>query len=764
MASDKDNMDAKGEVLIGPYIEDESVLLDCIQCGSSADQCDCVDEAVAIDDDLNCDDTGESLITFSDAFHCDLRDENGDTNLPERSLKQIINDDSLDDSLDDKLCEFEFNKLDEPCEPDEYKFDDDDLDECFFEDAILDELDYEDASLDELDYEDEIGCIIESSLAPSKFELFNNEAFILTYRHARSSVVFTEHATKDDLPAMERLIDRATEFFEAVSDFKDFQAKWLDDEVRAITAFNTTNSAREIIYISQRLDYRLAHRIGKANTFTVYDIFGAIRGLIIAGPLNFTERKLSEKGLTVANMPMIMVARLSPTVQNKPRNYLEPPMPEAPPTRKTADLGTIGRKISDISSNDPFYIKIDYEKVNDFDYSTYAHTSRRRSFGNEVEPVTKPQFERVWLSGTQFFKSGFFKHMSKSSFNKDLVNDSFLFSDEFFSKFCLLSNRSVELTLSNIHGVEDCFILALQSQDQKFTSGFLFEANPDVRIFLNEKSLTIKTQAADYPDLDANPSLSQLITNGWTVDTSFDIWNPDCHYHEKLDGTKTEMVSHWLWIAVMEQYFSTEKMSSKCLKSNKVYQSSFIKNAKVNVNAIRDRANYFESSTAYITSTKQRNRFGDIKRSYEKVSVSTFNMTNFSFPVGSPLFDIICHDVSGEYAYWSLFVSYPEKGAGLFARDDNKPSYTLLNTNLLQEVVEVHVFDSFDEAMKKIIAEVRSTNRARADNMDVYDVMRVVIDVANMFGCDIDANLRFSSSHEEWTMDKPLFLQRSFSL
>lgn len=753
MASDKDNIDAKGEVLIGPYIEDELAVLDCIQCGSSAEQCDCVDEVVMIDDDLNHNDTDESLITFSDAFHCDLQDETGDTNLPERSLKQIINDDSLDDSLDDKLYEFEFNKLDEPCEPDEYKFDDDDLDECFFDESAI---------LDELDYDDDISYIIESGLAPSKFELFNNEAFILTYRHARSSVVFTEHATKDDLPAMERLINRATAFFEAVSDFKDFQAKWLDDDVRAITAFNTTNSAREIIYISQRLDYRQASLIGARNTFTVYDIFGAIRGLIIAGPLNFTERKLSEKGLTVANMPMIMVARLSTTVQGKPENNpFDCGFSDPMPTEKTADLDTIGRKISDISSNDPFYIKIDYEKVNDFDYSTYAHTSRRRSYGDEVEPVTKPQFEKVWVSGTQLFNSEF-KHMRKYSFDRSFAEDSFLLSEEFFSRFCLLSNRSVELTLSNIHGVKDCFVLTLQSQEQKFTSGFLFEANPDVRIFLNKDSLVKKVVVADHPDLDANPSLSQLITNGWTVDTSFDIWNPHCHYHEKLDGTKTEMVSHWLWIAVMEQYFNTEKMSSKCLKSNNVYQSSFIKKAKVNVHAIRDRANYFESSTAYITNTRQRNRFGDIKRSYEKVSVSTFDMTNFSFPVGSPLLDIICHDVSGEYAYWSLFVSYPEKGAGLFARDDNKPSYTLLNTNLLQEVVEVHVFDSFDEAMKKIIAEVHNTKHAQANNMDVYDVMRVVIDVANMFGCDIDANLRFSSSYEEWTMDKPL-LQRPLS-
>lgn len=591
------------------------------------------------------------------------------------------------------------------------------------------------------------------SAAPGEYK---GKAFILAYKDEESSGVQTVHAEADDDTSIDNLLKNALDFFDRNCGFSDFKAHWVRDSashysgVRFITAFNKEREQREVVTCSARHDYYLSINIGYSTSdqFTVFDIGLAIKGLIITGSLSYSDDVVSDGKLESKPCPRIVIAQLSDAFSlTSDMGYVELArtigLPDSNPREPQ-------RFISKVFSNDPFYTNISSKRNgSDFDYSVNSHKSRWNSIKDDmpdVPPLAPCESAKLWLYGSDCYTGEYFKHRKKDVIEHKNLKDSLMLTNEFLCLYFKISNRGFSLSLREVKGVVGAYQIALYHSLKSCYVDFVPPVNIDINI--GPTGVVFKY---DNESFDVN--LADLIFEGWSVDISYAAWNPDHFYHEKTKGDFKEVVSHWLWVMLADQLFTSSEKQARYMISAGSVTSKMIDKAMVYTN--------LNVSDVISVTDNHKGRFvgvgrNDIYYSYEPSQVTSFEVTGLSFKVGRPLFEVYCKESHGIHdSFWSLFLS--KEGEGFF-NQDFAPSYTLLKVSASSgNVVAVYCFASIGSALKKLVSILLETERVKLAGMDQFDVTRSLINTARSFGCVIDVDFSFMSSQTEWNAGDPKY-------
>ena len=587
-------------------------------------------------------------------------------------------------------------------------------------------------------------------------DTFEDDAFLLAFKDTKSLKVHTMHATFSDRLAVKAVTDSALDFLERNSRFCDFKAKWVGSDVgyslfRVITAVNKKADTREVICI-KNYNYTLRDLVNEdEETFSFWDVGMAIEGLIISGCLNFGDESLEAKGLKKEEAPRIVIAHLVPTRSEVQKESL------------SALYNTIGivnsdikkeRHIYHISSNDPFYVRLSSASVDHFDYSTFTHKARWKTLkkhNKNIEPLSECEFERVWLSGSDCYTPTYFKHMKKGLIDVSNIKYSLILSHEFLKDFFKLSNRRFDLSVRKVRAVEGAYQIALHHKDDR--SRHDFTPAKTIDFSFDENGLSFK-----YEGDEQDVNLPNLISRGWTVDTSYLAWNADQYYHEITKGSLSQIVSHWLWVMLVDQCFNSIQKSARYIKSNGSFTSEIIGNAKVyttselsDFRTVKTYKDYNEDYNVRDTPHKEmviKNSDYAVCNIPMPVESACFEVSNMSFKVGSPLFEVGTSNYkAGKGECFSLFLS--GKNEGFFSKE-GEVSYTLIKTDSKERIREIYCFGSIGSALKKIVSELQNSYLVQVAAMDQYDIIRSMVNSAKAYGCKIDIDFLFRANQDSW--------------
>lgn len=582
------------------------------------------------------------------------------------------------------------------------------------------------------------------SIPDVRVEDFEDKAYILAFRDSGSSKVVTYHANHNNLAAMKYLLNKALDFFKKNCGFAGFEAKSHNvegGEVRVITAINQKSNEREALYISRKY-----HRGANTGSFNVSDIAGAIFGLIAAGPLNFSEEVLLKRGIPQSESAAIMMAYLMPTA------------------KKSSDdtVVNVGRHIVDIVSNDPFYMRLNKHSGPGTLYATTLTTSRKQKISkDDIAPSTKSESENIWITSCRFDDFRYFKYKTKPKFKQKYATSSLLLSANFFELYSRLSNKSFKLEVSQFRGVKDCYQVSVNKEPGSHVFDLI--PIPDFELSVAKDRLLLKQDGVLSKDFN----FSDLIAKGWEEPPFVN----DSYYYNDVLGDFSKVVSYWLWVVLAHHYFDENPSPSLIAKGRKVFSSVIINRALVHAESIsfemfKQRFTplpstrlgaFLSTDTDTLPSTDTDVDFwegfkilkdtGDIESAYH-LEVTKFEAVGFVFSAGSPVFQILCNkEESSENSYWSLYSSDAKSG---FFNNDSL-SYTLIETDKMGGVKSVYCYALFSSAFKKIIEVIGTSSTAKANNMDAYDIVRSVSDVAKSFNCSIDIGFHLDS-HLPWRL------------
>ena len=618
----------------------------------------------------------------------------------------------------------------------------------------------------------------DSDEKPQVVDDYKGMAYILAYRDKGSVEKVVKTAIGSDKSSVRLLMDEAIGFLERNCGYVGLQAAWINNastrslynNTRIITGLNRKTDEREVLYVSQRT--RRGDDMPDFEALTAFDdIDYAIKGLIINGALDCSDEALVVKGEKIGDVPMIVLAWLDNpqrTVDNfneekevislleRANSYKSSPYNRATPEFVTDDSN---RYISRFTSNDPHHTSTSVKKTYDsFDYSSSSHALRYKTAMKEDETISddggkfthpklaKPLFDKNWLYGSDALNNSYYTHWKKVTADGGNLSNSLVLSMEFLGAFYQLSNRSFNLEIREVRGVEGAYQIAAYHDKDFYNTDFV--PAPTVSI-----SMSADRQSFRYKDMDSTFDIGMLLQEGWTNQTGSDKWDHERKYHIVTKGSLVEISAHWLWLMLADQMLTANLRYAAYFKTKGSFESHYIDNGTVYVDS-HNKEVFTLSNAEQLAQASNRIQIGlkGYTSGVAPVLAMGLPVKGVKFKVGRPLFELYAKDIdSVKDQYFSLFLSKDDEG---FYSKDVGISYTLLETDHKGNIKSVYSFIDIGGAIKKMVNVMDNNRYVQEKGMDIFDVTRSVVATARVFGCDIGIGFDFVSVQEEWSDSK----------
>ena len=529
--------------------------------------------------------------------------------------------------------------------------------------------------------------------------------YILVCQNSNSEEINTICASNADQQGIHHLIATATQFLEdtlsctdirmmtfehvggGFAYFKVFTARIGLDESKVIAISNSAPLASGEI----ALDYpRKINRICELES--------VIAGLVLFGYLSADADYLVSCDKALSDIPKILIATLSPKSLFLPYS--------AYPTYASsqAPFNPKDKYIVRMVSNDPIYMEISKTSRKVFSASVIATRRRLKTIKNDLELISvtdnKPMPDlpdvveakqgNVWLLDT----SADLKTQDSLIRNKTVIprfnelRASLLLSNEFLEAFLLLSNRSIDLSISAISNSEEYYSVSVSRKpvgDASDTKPLHFLPEPLFDVFLNAANpirYDIRSLIAD--GLYSHSFLSSVWHNAG--------WRGFIGYFDNVSGTLDGHISHWLYLLMINTYFNIDVLLPILARPKVMLSSPPI------------------GEVSFCPDSDQ-------------TKTLALDLKGMDFVVGHPIFEV---DYYSEGKLYSCSVFSSPRTAGVLIHKENFTAIYFLEG----VVFHIHSAMTLVQITTSLLDRLSVSDEAVISNLDVFDVMRDVVGVA----------------------------------